>query len=453
MRWFSAFLITSFFLGCSEPIPAGILFEPNMVVGSIIDICTKQPVPDVTIAVTRLAASEVQYSLPATNILLSSDGTLKIKNLSKGEWKINVSKEGSYWSREVMINMLGERNIRKELDPIELRPTKIDSSNNVVLDILFVVDRSTTMIEAQKKLTDSFGSFLNTLKGHGSYGNVNIHVGVISSDLSIDKTADVMNCKIAGVQGKLESVTKKDCTPLEGNFIRIKWDNIELAPSPVREIEQFKCILPFLRNEGCLFKQPLSTALRAVNDQINPGFFRQGSAIAVIVLSDADDCSATNDSVFDPSADALGPLSPFRCFEYGVTCDSKEVRVPGKYNKCRPKKPDGTISLDDVEGFSDSFRKLRGDRFFFFAIAGPAKDPVEVMIDDGKPVLTSSCPASGGGPVPAIRLNAVVEKLLPNSSFHEICQSDFNDTMVQIAKKIIDTLMPQIPLSELCHSL
>jgi len=54
----------------------------------------------------------------------------------------------------------------------------------------------------------------------------------------------------------------------------------------------------------------------------NVNFMRKDAYLAVIILTDEDDCSApTNSTLFDPTqttlASELGPLTSYRCFQFG----------------------------------------------------------------------------------------------------------------------------------------
>jgi hypothetical protein len=77
---------------------------------------------------------------------------------------------------------------------------------------------------------------------------------------------------------------------------------------------------------GCGFESPLEAARWALDParKANPGFLRPDSLLALIFVTDEDDCSAKNPKLFDPNQgglnDPLGPLTSFRCFELGVDC-------------------------------------------------------------------------------------------------------------------------------------
>src|SRR4029078_9630115 len=77
------------------------------------------------------------------------------------------------------------------------------------------------------------------------------------------------------------------------------------------------------------FEQQLSSVRHALDPNLAPagnaGFLRADAFLAVILVTNEDDCSVpANSMLFDPASRlvsaALGPLSPYRCNEYGHVC-------------------------------------------------------------------------------------------------------------------------------------
>ena len=68
---------------------------------------------------------------------------------------------------------------------------------------------------------------------------------------------------------------------------------------------------------GCGFEQQLEAAYTALTTQSGPGmpnegFLREDSLLAIILVTDEDDCSTNDVEMFNPSRDDLGPLN-VRC--------------------------------------------------------------------------------------------------------------------------------------------
>ena len=80
--------------------------------------------------------------------------------------------------------------------------------------------------------------------------------------------------------------------------------------------EDFECIST-LGTGGCGFEQQLESSFAAVTYQsadgmANEGFLREDSILAVVYVTDEDDCSAANAEMYNPSRDDYGPLN-VRC--------------------------------------------------------------------------------------------------------------------------------------------
>ena len=232
---------------------------------------------------------------------------------------------------------------------------------------------------------------------------------------------------------------------------------------------------------------------------INSGFLRnddpckanrEDALLAVVFITDEDDCSAANPQLFDPSQqglnDPLGPLTSFRCFEFGVscTCPGKakcDRFTQGARKNCVP----GGQYLHKVENFISFFKNLKKlpdadaitgkctgkanpGRVIMAAISGPS-DPVEVGVQGGYPTLKPSCSSSQGFAVPAVRVNALVQafakeltvqeisdikakkRVIPyfvdaNDKWREqnvtsVCSSDFAPALKRLGERIVGSLV------------
>ncbi|MFH2006233.1 MAG: hypothetical protein ABI333_06580 [bacterium] len=173
---------------------------------------------------------------------------------------------------------------------------------------------------------------------------------------------------------------------------------------------------------GCVFRQPLEAMRRALDDHPdNAGFLRSSAVLSVIVVSSTDDCSAADDRLFDPAETALdselGPLTPFRCFEFGSTCDVTDRSVAGSWGVCRVNEnPEGLLTpVSNYLTFLDSI-KLR-ERRTLTAVTGvesgwPFFGEVNVGHDaSGFPQLNPMCVPSGVHVTFAPRLLHLVDEL------------------------------------------
>ncbi len=282
----------------------------------------------------------------------------------------------------------------------------------------------------------------------------NVHIGVISSDLGAGnyghQTCEVQN----GDQGKLQTLARvAGCTPPSDpwiSFIEGQTNVPNGSGDPVQDVKDaFACIAQ-LGTGGCGFEAQLESARRALDPalNVNPGFIRPGAYLAVIFITDEDDCSAVKPQLFDPAGqgltDPLGPLQSFRCTEFGVTCD-KGGRQPGPRKNCQP----GQDWLYKVEDYARFFSEIKSPgRVIMSAISGPV-EPFEVGLEDGKPNLKPSCQSPTGFAVPAVRIQALVEHPLLEQLGHRgffnpagitICSPDFGPAMKHLGEVIVATL-------------
>lgn len=281
--------------------------------------------------------------------------------------------------------------------------------NSHKLDLLFVIDNSDSMEHEQRSLKQSFPSDLERLRtaklGHEL---PDLRVGVISTDLGAGPYM-VGNCtRVGGDQGKLQDKPRiAGCTPPADPWIAYSPGKTNVPGSGQalsRAKAAFLCISE-LGTGGCGFEQPLEAARRALDPalKVNPGFLRPDAMLAVIFLTDEDDCSARDTRLYDPSSqgltDPLGPLTSFRCFEFGVKCD-----CPGKMQCTRqdqgPRKNCVPVSgnglLHGTDRYVKFLRELKQSAARHHGHDG-AHQPVSPL-QGGPGPGEGACPVGGGAP-------------------------------------------------------
>jgi len=184
---------------------------------------------------------------------------------------------------------------------------------------------------------------------------------------------------------------------------------------------------------------------------------RSDALLAVVFVSDADDCSAppTTD-LFDATATQYGPLTHFRCTQFGIECNGAPVppmAVAGLVG-CWPQTMAGGGKLIDIQKYIDFFTKpaaqggVKVDPYnvIFAGMTAPS-DPVGVHVespcsDDASAsecaVLNRSCISTTNtlfAGDPAVRLNAVVHAPHSNEQT-SICDSDDNYPLRVLGEQI-----------------
>jgi hypothetical protein len=198
------------------------------------------------------------------------------------------------------------------------------------IDLLFVVDNSNSMNEEQINLTANFAELLSALtdppdtdrNGEPDYPPAeDIRVGVITTDLGVGSYT-VVSCDAAGDRGVLvtshqggDPACADVSLPASEPWLayRAGDDEAELG-------RRFSC-LARLGTSGCGLEQQLESMYAALVTQAAPGmpnegFVRGNSLLAVVFVTDEDDCSASDTTIFDPTRNAeLGPYGR-RCAEH-----------------------------------------------------------------------------------------------------------------------------------------
>jgi len=311
------------------------------------------------------------------------------------------------------------------------------------LDVLFVVDDSGTMRQEQQALAAGFPAFVDALTDTDEL--VDLHVGFVSSNVGTGPVGGGGDaCLGDGDDGHL--LVAGGCPALTDGapFVAHR-----IGPEGDAEVNytgelaaQLEC-MAHLGTSGCGFEQHLESMRRALtNTEQNAGFLRDDANLAVIALADEDDCSASDRTVYgvQPGGDTreseLGELSSFRCFEFGVRCagDADGERALGPRADCVP--DDESVYIEPVATYAEFLTSLKGGahRIAYAAIVGDIA-PVAVEIEPGQDRLwvAPQCRVcSDGGDTctngselvaayPAIRFNALADRLAGRSQIEDIC--------------------------------
>jgi hypothetical protein len=188
----------------------------------------------------------------------------------------------------------------------------------------------------------------------------------------------------------------------------------------------------------------------ALEPATNPGFVREDAALALVFITDEDDCSAEDTDIFDLQNLSFGPTN-WRCFEAGVQCAEESpdtLRAPGPRTDCIAREHEGP--LHSLQRYVETLRQTKpaGD-VIVSVIAGPA-GPVAVELANGVgpageagPELRPSCSGiseSDDGSqqaFPAIRLQAFAERAAPERhTFTSICANDLTPALDHIGELV-----------------
>ena len=328
-------------------------------------------------------------------------------------------------------------------------PLSIESE----LDLLLVMDTSPAMQAKASALADSLPAMVEALRVPALKNDLpDVHIGVISADLGAGDA--VPGCTRGGDRARLLHAPRVNgCTPPTDPWISYTGGLTNMpagAGDPVERVKQALRCIGTLGSSGCLFSQPLEAARRALDPGLNPGFLRKDAFLVLMFITSGDDCSAARPQLFDPGRTELGPLSPFRCFEHGISCDVNDRTREGPRTNCKP----AHDWLHRVEDYAAFFKGLKPPgRVVLLVVSGPT-DRVQVQLQPDKtPALAPSCSSGVGQGTPAIRLEALARALGDNGHFNDgtdhtlslqvettICSEDYSPPLWLLSRRITISL-------------
>lgn len=348
---------------------------------------------------------------------------------------------------------------------------ELPSTPLVAVDVLLVVDDSSGMAAKQAKLADALPALIDRFAARPG-GLPDLHLGVVTTDLGTSGAASATpapaigtvgngGCAGTGRAGALQTfgaaVTGafvSDVAAGDGSRVRnYEGDLATLVGAIVRGAGE----------AGCGFEQPLA-AMRAALGPIaaNAGFLRADAALAVLVVSDEDDCSVASTAFFDPASTPLGPLGSFRCTRLGVTCavggpTPEAMDEVGTKTGCGPQV--GLPYLDPVAPLRSFLVGVKGGdarRIAVGAIIG-APDPFEVVErtptgGSPAPALLPSCGVVGGlaSAFPAVRIDALLREFPLRSHRGSACADTLDADLARFADAAVLALgspcLTELPL-------
>ncbi len=197
--------------------------------------------------------------------------------------------------------------------------------NNV--DILMMIDDSSSMTEMQQKLYAQLPTFVLALQSLPTPPS--LHLAVVSSDLGApgDVTSSI-GCTAQGDQGDFQSTARGTCTSTTlaagATFI----SDVNMVPNYTDPSlgDVVQCIA-LLGDKGCGFEHQLASIDRALGaDGLGPvpspniGFLRPNAYLVILILTNEDDCSAPPDTTIyslngsqQNISNPDGPIGNYRC--------------------------------------------------------------------------------------------------------------------------------------------
>lgn len=335
--------------------------------------------------------------------------------------------------------------------PAPVPDKRIPVQINRNVDILFVVDNSGSMQEEQDSLKANFSKFIEVLQNIDG-GLPDVHIGVVTTDVGDDGNGACAG----GVATAGALIQTPDGQPYIEDFSD---GNGGRTTNYTGTLTDTFSQMASVGITGCGFEAPLESMRKALDGSQpgNAGFLRDDAFLAVIIISDEDDCSVSDRDAFFANQNAgvddpLGPFTSFRCFEFGITCeDQANIREFGAKENCVPQAD--SPYLFPVQDYIDFLKSVKNENLIIVAgITGPAEQsasgtgfrtnvrPDPDPAREGLPELAPSCEATGlGSADPAIRTNQFITSFRESSST-SICGDDLSVALVNIANLLAEVI-------------
>lgn len=357
---------------------------------------------------------------------------------------------------------------------------------NDSLDLLFVVDNTPGMASTQAALVEALPEMMRTLVT-GDVGADNrmefapvrdIHFAVVSTDMGLPGVDGVSDCgndtgRPLGDDGVFLSTSSNLVVlgkPCSDPPSLVEYSAFDPLHSMNTLLQDSACLMP-LGDLGCRHAMPLEAALKALwNMQgtdvtffngighgiaTQPGFLRPNALLAIIVVTQRDDCSSL-DFEHLLADDDLAPGDPRRDFARDARC----VMLADAH-------------LHQVPRYKDGFGALKGgalDRVFLGVIAGVPSDLASLLstavtdsalavayedvvydarmlveLDDASPVDARTLRRSCGNAVPPRRLIDLAQLMGTQAAVASICD-DMSVSLFTMTRALARRLDPTTTL-------
>jgi hypothetical protein len=356
----------------------------------------------------------------------------------------------------------------------------IEVTNVDKVDLLFMVDNSGSMREEQANLITEIPRLVRILASGDSDGDgmqnfppVNsLHVGIVSSDMGSGNQMNVRTCTPGlGDDGILRARSASATAPCmatypSGTFEFMNGQNTDAFAATVG------CVAA-IGTTGCGFEQQLESPLKALTPSnpepwtragytpprfydaasglpnrlaghgtgANNGFIRQNSALAVVLVTDEEDCSVSDYAIFGASDPRFTSIpANVRCNTYSG--DPTIVYPVSRYvdGFLGLRRSPGLLIFSAIAGIPPETEAMAAAGNFAGVLANPGMVP---RADASGNMLEPSCSTMNGIAYPPIRIVETAAGLAAQGvsvSVSSICSSTFAPAIDAIIAKIASAL-------------
>ena len=332
---------------------------------------------------------------------------------------------------------------------------RVEQIGVVKVDIVVLVDNSGSMQQEQSALTLRFPELIAELvdpptdpaTGRLVHPPVeDLNIGVITPDMgTMGLTVGTCSNADIGDNGCFRNTGSPVIGTCSASYPSILSRNASNAAtySPDQMAADFTCIAT-LGTNGCGFEQQFKAMRQATTTNTavgacNAGFLRTDSLVALIFVTDEEDCSVRPDhpEMFDQSRTELGHLN-IRCFSHPEFVEEWSEYVTA-FRSLRPAEEQDRIVLGMIIGVPPDAPQC----------IGPGNEltgclDVPAMMEQIDPLTPSqlipSCNTSMGLAFPPRRFINVAQAFGSNAYVDSICKTDWSDAIRGITDKLVERL-------------
>lgn len=338
------------------------------------------------------------------------------------------------------------------------------------VDLLFVIDDSSSMAEEQAALITQLPVLVRDLvdppdgdgDGEPDWRPIpSLQIGVISTDMG-SAGFPVPGCDRGSAGTRLGDdgiLTSRGDPAIAG--CRASYPPIlafGLGDGPASLVRDVSCVAS-VGTDGCGFEQPLEAALKALapsaptsytradyvppiffdgtsghGDRENAGLVRDDTLLAIIVITDEEDCSARDPELFSPSTPVYPGEPNLRCFLYPDALHPIERTVEGLL-ALRAHRPD-LFALAIVAGVPAEAARELPSRADYESLL--EREEMLERVDPDRPTsLLPACSSARGSAPPGRRLvRAAMAIGEGRSTVQSVC-GDFSAAVAPITRLFV----------------
>jgi hypothetical protein len=328
------------------------------------------------------------------------------------------------------------------------------------LDMLFVIDNSKSMGQEQEELSRQVKIMVRELLDPANVGSAtpppvrDLHIGVVSTDVGIlghedqackDDGGRLQNSSHPDLTCAVQTHSAADCTSGTCPWLTHSVEHPDDVEGANPIWDDFACIAT-LGTGGCNLEQPLEAMRLALDpegmaapDGDNAGFMRPDSLLAIVFVTDEDDCSTDDPALFDPAASATLGLLNTRCAVHSDRLTPVEEYYDFLIDELRGGNADNVV-VAGIIGLPDDEDDWRVGDLVEDLAALQQVDP------ENTNDLVASCTSGMGLAYHPVRLVDFAYRFGDNALLHPICQQNWSAALRAITIKI------QAKLAGVCAS-